>query len=526
MAELRPYPFAALVTAMLRGLEEDQAIFGLPSRRFYGGDTERDFTVSIHGSRAGSPLGPAAGPHTQMAQNIVLAWLAGARVLELKTVQVLDELEIPRPCIDMRTIGYNAEWSQELKIAESLAEYVKGIMLIEMLRATDELPLTDGFQNVCFDMSLGYDLAGLKSDGVRAFVKQMLDAGSTVDSLRKEIPSPYHELRDLDFPSRVSGSVTLSTFHGCPPNEISAMCEYLMREFGLDCTIKFNPTLLGRRETGRHLNDVLGYTDIDVPASAFTRDTTWNQAVDIIGHLGSVATETGHRLGVKFSNTLIVENHADFIPETAKEVYLSGPPLHVLAIQLVQKFRDQFGDTYPVSFSAGIDRVNFPDAVALGLVPITVCTDLLKKGGYGRLSGYYKELARRMDEVEAASIDDFVLRAYGAEPDVTARDAKLFNTKHYAEKVLEESRYRKSQNSQLPKRVEPETRPLRLHHLRSLYPRLSQCRELHPPSPGQGNPQGQSSPSFRRMDLGGGGLDRPHAQTSDRQLRRFLQRLR
>jgi putative selenate reductase len=227
-----------------------------------------------------------------------------------------------------------------------------------------------------------------------------------------------------------------------------------MRELGLDCTVKFNPTLLGQRETRRLLKDALGYTDIDVPASAFTRDTTWNQAVDMIGHLGEVATETGRRLGVKFSNTLIVENRADFIPETAGEIYLSGPPLHVLATRLVHKFRNQFGDAYPVSFSAGIDRVNFPDAVALGLVPITVCTDLLKKGGYGRLTRYYKELARRMDEVKASSIDEFILRAYGAETGDRTPEAKIFNTRYYAEKVLEEPRYRKSQNSRLPKSVD------------------------------------------------------------------------
>jgi putative selenate reductase len=454
MAELTPYPFAGLVTAMFRGLEQDQAVFGLPSRRFFGGDPERDLAVSIHGSPAGSPLGPAAGPHTQMAQNIVLAWLAGARVLELKTVQVLDELEIPRPCIDMRTVGYNAEWSQELRIDQTLAEYVKGVMLIEMLRADDRLALTDGFQDVWFDMSLGYDLAGLENDRVRAFVDGLLDAGPVVDSLRKEIPSPYRTLRELDFPTHISGTVTLSTFHGCPPNEIAAMCEFLMRDLGLDCTIKFNPTLLGQGETGRLLNDVLHYEDIHVPESAFTRDTTWNQAVDIVGHLGTVARETGRRLGVKFSNTLIVENRAGFLPETAEEVYLSGPPLHVLAIQLVRKFRKQFGDTYPVSFSAGIDRANFPDAVALGLVPITVCTDLLKKGGYGRLFGYYKELARRMDEVEASSIEEFILHAYGVEPGVTTAEAKLYNTSCYADRVLEDPRYRKSQNSQLPKRVD------------------------------------------------------------------------
>ena len=47
------------------------------------------------------------------------------------------------------------------------------------------------------------------------------------------------------------------------------------------------------------------------------------------------------------------------------------------------------------------------------LVPVTVCSDLLKPGGYGRASGYLKELARRMSKVNAGCIDDFVLRAHG-----------------------------------------------------------------------------------------------------------------
>ena len=83
-------------------------------------------------------------------------------------------------------------------------------------------------------------------------------------------------------------------------------------------------------------------------------------------------------------NTLIVENRRDFFPASEREMYLSGPPLHVLAMDLVHDFRAHFGDRFPISFSAGIDHRNFPDAVALGLVPITVCSDLLKPGGYAR----------------------------------------------------------------------------------------------------------------------------------------------
>jgi putative selenate reductase len=195
-------------------------------------------------------------------------------------------------------------------------------------------------------------------------------------------------------------------------------------------------------------------------------------------------------LGVKFSNTLIVENTHGFLPASEPEVYLSGPPLHVLAMHLVGRFRQTFGDRFPISFAAGIDRQNFPDAVALGLVPITVCTDLLKKGGYGRLQGYYAELERRMAAVEATSIDDFILRGYdqgeaaldkiGLAADDPARDeihraltegsdleqaageelharwvaaAKLLNTEHYVATVTQDPRYSRQQNSESPRKI-------------------------------------------------------------------------
>jgi len=157
-----------------------------------------------------------------MAQNLVLSWLAGCRILELKTVQIMDELAIPRPCIDMQTIGYNVEWSQELKLEESLEEYVKGAMLIEILRASGKLELAPGYEQVIYDMSVGYDLAGIRSERVQAFIDGMLDCSDVVDRLRAQIPDEHRHLRDLDFPGRLSQTLTLSTFHGCPPTRSSA----------------------------------------------------------------------------------------------------------------------------------------------------------------------------------------------------------------------------------------------------------------------------------------------------------------
>ena len=107
MVELRPVPIGALLRRALQELEAHDRVFDLPRRDMYLGSAELDLSVDVFGERAASPLGPAAGPHTQMAQNLVLSWLAGCRVLELKTVQTNDRLSLPRPCIDMQNVGYN-----------------------------------------------------------------------------------------------------------------------------------------------------------------------------------------------------------------------------------------------------------------------------------------------------------------------------------------------------------------------------------------------------------------------------------
>ena len=127
---------------------------------------------------------------------------------------------------------------------------------------------------------------------------------------------------------------------------------------------------------------------------------------------------------MKLTNTLVVENHSAFLPASEKVAYLSGAPLHVIAMHLVRRFRATFGRGLPISFSAGIDARNYPDAVALGLAPVTVCTDLLKAGGYARLAGYGAELARRMEAVHARTIDEFAhadIDAYLASVDADPR---------------------------------------------------------------------------------------------------------
>jgi putative selenate reductase len=467
MASLRPYPFAALIRRMFRELDRRQAIFDLPARSFFLGDSRADLSVAVHGRPAATPFGPAAGPQSQLSQNIVLSWLGGGRVIELKTVQIDDALSIPRPCIDVQTVGYNVEWSQELTLEQSLEEYVKASMLVEMLAASGKLPLPASSTRTVHDVSVGYDLAGIASPRVQTFLRGMRDARDLVARLRDHIPHEYREYRDLNFSTCVSDTLTLSTFHGCPPDEIERIVEYLLREAGWHATIKFNPMLLGKTETLQLLHDRLGYHEIRVPDRAFERDTTWDQAVAMVDRLGRVAADVGLGLGVKFTNTLIVANHRAFFPGQA-EMYLSGAPLHVLAMHLVRRFRRQFGDRYPISFSGGIDRVNFSDAVALGLAPVTVCTDLLRPGGYARARGYLQTLGDRMTAVGASTIDDFIIRAYGAGDEALDRvraigggdlhhrwvaEVKRLNTELYVEQATADPRYGQAYNRKTPRKI-------------------------------------------------------------------------
>jgi putative selenate reductase len=122
---------------------------------------------------------------------------------------------------------------------------------------------------------------------------------------------------------------------------------------------------------------------------------------------------------------------------------------------LVRQFRRHFGDRFPISFSAGIDRTNFPDAVALGIVPVTVCSDLLQTGGYGRLSSYYREWMRRMDAVGAHSRDEFIQRAYAGDStgERSLSQAILDNTEHYVDGLADAPRYHQGRNARPPRKI-------------------------------------------------------------------------
>lgn len=413
---LTPMSLASLLRRIDHEWSTRKKIFDLPNARIWSPDPVIDLGFDFLGRRCATPIGPAAGPHSQLAENIVLSWLGGSRLFELKTVQVLDDLVINRPCIDMETIGYNIEWSQELTVPQSLTEYVKASMLLEMLREWEPLAEfigPDPGPHV-FDMSVGYDLAGISSDKVATFIRGMQDASFEIDQMRSELTGPWARFADHDFNPVISDTLTLSTFHGCPPEEIESITKHLIDEHGLDVIVKLNPTLLGYETVASIVNDELGYTDVSVKESAFAEDLQFGRGVELIEELNQYAKDRGRLFGIKLTNTLVVDNAKQWMPD--ETMYLSGPPLHVLASTLLARLSESLpgrlavpghdGDVM-VSFSAGINKDNLADSIAMGVNPATVCSDLLKPGGYGRLAPMLKALTKELAASEHTNLTDW-----------------------------------------------------------------------------------------------------------------------
>jgi putative selenate reductase len=438
MAELIPQPLDRLLARALDEFERDRAIFGLPRRSFWKPRPGFDLSVRLPGgARAATPLGPAAGPHTQLAPNLVASWLAGARVLELKTVQVMDRLEIPRPCIDAPGEGYNVEWSQELRLEDSARQYAIAWLLVHVLEARGIAGEPGG--GTIFDGSVGYDLAGIRSAGVARFLDTLHDASALLAELRGALPAPLRAAADVPVPSCIVDTVTLSSFHGCPPEQIERIVEHLLERHHLHVVVKLNPTLLGYDDVDHLLHARLGWDDVRLERGAFEKDLQWADALAMFDRLAAVAARAGRSLGAKFSNTLVVRNTRGRLE--GEQVYMSGAPLHVIATTLASRFAEATGGRFPLSFSAGLDADNFADAVACGFAPATTCTDLLRPTGYRRLPRYLKALESDMERLGTGDIPSYVRARAGAAPDAPTADAARINLRAHAARVADDPRY-------------------------------------------------------------------------------------
>ncbi len=387
-------------------LAEHDSIFGIPRSAFFVPDPGHKFRTTSYGQPLDGPFGVAAGPHTQMAQNIIMAWLSGARFIELKTVQTLDELDVPKPCIDCQDEGYNVEWSQELKVHESFDEYLRAWVLIHALHRYLGFPADR--PAVEFNMSVGYDLQGILQPNVQWYLDKMADASPYLDEYVDIVAAFYPEVRDIEIPSRISDTITLSTMHGCPPDEIERISEYLLSERKLHTNVKCNPTLLGPERVRTILHDDLGYVDVPVPDAAFEHDLKYEDAVPMFHNLKRVAKAEGLQFGVKLSNTLEVLNFRDVFGE--ETMYMSGRALHAITTNLALRLNEDFRGNLLMSFAGGADCFNVPHLLASGMATITVCSDLLKSGGYLRLLQYFETTSDAIEKVSAIDLPDYIAK--------------------------------------------------------------------------------------------------------------------
>ena len=383
---MTPIPFRELMEWVLEEYKTG-SVFGV----------KRPFTpvpgkfLELFGEKLETPFGPAAGPNTQLTQNILAAYYAGSRFFELKTVQIMDGDElaacIGKPCIVAKDECYNCEWSTELTVPQALEEYVKAWWMLKLFTKEFGWGDPDGF---IFNMSVGYDFAGITSPKIDAFIEGLKDAGKTeiwaeckawtLQNLNRfqHIDEAYLDAIN----PHVCTSITLSTLHGCPPQEIERIASYLIDTKHLNTFVKCNPTILGYVYARKTLDD-LGFDYIVFDEHHFNEDLQYGDAVPMFKRLLALAEQNGVAFGLKLSNTFPVDVTQNELP--SNEMYMSGRSLYPLTIEMAKRMSEEFDGKLRLSFSGGIDAFNIKKLFNAGIWPITLATTILKPGGYQRL---------------------------------------------------------------------------------------------------------------------------------------------
>ncbi|MBU3180843.1 selenate reductase [Clostridium psychrophilum] len=397
--KMRLIPFEKMLIWLTKELNTKESIFGVHKDKFYYNKTEN--SITLFNEKLTSPLGPAAGPNSQLAQNIVCAYLTGSRFIELKTVQVIDgeDITVTKPCINVKDEGYNVEWSTELKVTEAYNEYVKAWFLLHVLMK--ELKFSSE-RDFMFNMSVGYNLSGIKSPKIDAYIEGMRDASST--KIWKECEETllshmdmFSEFKKEDLEKIspiICKSISISTMHGCPASEIEGIASYFLEEKGLHTYIKMNPTLLGEKFVRETLN-TMGYGYISLKGEHFTNDLQYLDSVTMLRRLKTLAKKLNLEIGVKLTNTLPADINNNELP--GEEMYMSGRALFPLAISLASKLAREFDGDLQISYSGGADFFNVDKILSTGIRPITFATTILKPGGYEKITQMAKKVENYFD---------------------------------------------------------------------------------------------------------------------------------
>ena len=390
--------FEKILELALKDFYTKGKIFGIEEKGFYR-DIDNSIEMDFCGEYLRFPVGPAAGPHTQLTQNFLAGYLTGCRYFEPKTVQIVDGKDmhamIARPCIDAKNVGYNVEWSTELTVEEAKEEYIKASVLLQVIGI--ELGLSD-VKDFILNISVGYDLKGIQSKKISDFIDDLKEAKDTeifkecIEVLKKNINKfKRFKLEDIDkISSKITNIITLSTMHGCKASEILEIASHLITNKKINTLLKCNSTLLGY-DAVREILDNLGYNDIELKRADFDHDLQFDMAKEIIAKLLETAKENNVTFGVKLTNTLPVVNTRKVMPGEA--MYMSGKPLYPIAINVAKKITNEFKDI-KISISGGIDKNNALDVFNTGIAPITIATLYLQPKGYANNNSVLNEMKK------------------------------------------------------------------------------------------------------------------------------------
>lgn len=360
---LRPLPMERLLEHVARELEMTSTAFSVsPGYRAVGSGTDLPF------GRLDLPLGTAPGPHGLLAQNLLCAYVAGARLISLAPLGAA----VPEMTVGSDGICRWKPRAGAMSPRQAAAEAVKGSVLIQLL--CRELGLGDS-RGFALTMALRADKAALEQPEIQEYLDVMNDASQTglwrdCIAAAKRAAGRFNNIEraDLDgFDPHISSIARVEL----PESGDLSGIEYLLRR-GVHVLV----TAPACPPMGAD------FQPSDLKAALNRPQTTLGAAFEQpLRTLWTTAQACGVSLGVEVSEQIRLEG----------EEMVSGPVFAPLLLRLAAEIGEKCPEI-PLHFGGGADQLNLARLAAQGFQTISACTALLKPGGYLRL----RQLARTL----------------------------------------------------------------------------------------------------------------------------------
>ena len=284
---------------------------------------------SCSAGRVATPLGPAAGPHTQLAQNLVIGWLAGARVARAQ------DRAGEGPARDPAALHRRARSRLQRGVVAGADARAIGVAVRHGV-APDPRP-GRGRRGPAVPRAIPRRRSRSRSATTsRASARRRSRVSSTRWGTRAGCSPRYGSVcppdcaarADVAVPARIADTVTLSTFHGCPPAEIEQIVEHLFARHRMNVVVKLQPDAARLRRRGRTPARPARLRRDRARSARRSRATSgWDDALALFARLEGAARRAGLALGVKLTNTLVVRNRRGVLAGRARlSVGPAAPP--------------------------------------------------------------------------------------------------------------------------------------------------------------------------------------------------------